>query len=141
MLPEFIRGYEVRDFTIAERLLTQPYILGHYLSCIFFPNISSMGLYLDDFAIRSPALWSNWLGITAVFIAIFSALYWRKQKPIIAFAVLWYFACHALESSVIPLEMAFEHRNYLALIGPAILIALGLVSLGTLISKNLADLC
>lgn len=137
MIPGIIESYAGREFTFLERVLTQPFVLWHYLSSIFFPNIKTMGLFLDDIAIRSTAVWSNWIGILIVFSIITSALYIRKKYPVVAFSILWYFACHALESSIIPLEIAFEHRNYLALIGPALLIAYSLVSLSAAMSKIL----
>jgi hypothetical protein len=137
MLPRLIESYEVREFTLLERVLTQPYVLWHYLSSIFFPNIKIMGLFLDDITLRSPAVWSDWLGLVTVLVCIPSAFFFRKKYPLIAFSVLWYFACHALESTIIPLEIAFEHRNYLALIGPALLIAYGFVKLGVAISTSL----
>jgi tetratricopeptide (TPR) repeat protein len=37
--------------------------------------------------------------------------------------VLWYLAGHLIESTVVPLELYFEHRNYIPIIGP--LFALG----------------
>ncbi|MDT8407029.1 MAG: hypothetical protein RQ715_07245 [Methylococcales bacterium] len=42
----------------------------------------------------------------------------RKQYPLFAFAVLWYLLGHLLESTTIPLELYFEHRNYIPLVGP-----------------------
>ena len=35
-----------------------------------------------------------------------------------AFAVLFFLAGHILESSIFPLELIFEHRNYLPSFGP-----------------------
>ncbi len=49
---------------------------------------------------------------------ILTALVRRKKWPLFAFAVLWFFAGHALESTFLPLEYFFEHRNYLPLLGP-----------------------
>jgi hypothetical protein len=42
----------------------------------------------------------------------------RKRFPVLGFAVLWFFAGHAMESSILDLELYFEHRNYLPLLGP-----------------------
>ena len=40
-----------------------------------------------------------------------------KKHPVFSFAILWFFAGHVLESTVIPLELYFEHRNYLPALG------------------------
>ncbi|MGH8114927.1 MAG: tetratricopeptide repeat protein, partial [Rhodanobacteraceae bacterium] len=56
----------------------------------------------------------------------------RKRHPAIALALLFYFAAQLMESGWIPLELYFEHRNYL----PAMLlfwpIGIGLTRRGTL---------
>jgi hypothetical protein len=36
---------------------------------------------------------------------------------VLSFAILWFFCGHLLESTVVPLEVYFEHRNYLPLFG------------------------
>jgi tetratricopeptide (TPR) repeat protein len=41
----------------------------------------------------------------------------RNQYPLIAFGVFWYFLNLLIESSVIPLELVFEHRLYLPSVG------------------------
>ena len=52
-----------------------------------------------------------------------SAVYFRKTQPVYSLAVFWFFAMHLLESTYLPLELYFEHRNYMAMIGPLIAIA------------------
>jgi tetratricopeptide (TPR) repeat protein len=41
------------------------------------------------------------------------AIYRLRKWPIVCFTVLFFFLNHAIESSIIPLELIFEHRNYL----------------------------
>jgi hypothetical protein len=45
----------------------------------------------------------------------------------ISFCILWYFGNLVIESSIFPLEMAFEHRLYLPAVGPFILFSLLIV--------------
>ena len=45
------------------------------------------------------------------------------RAPLLLFALLFYLVGHSIESSVWPLEMVYEHRNYLPSIGPCMLIA------------------
>jgi hypothetical protein len=51
------------------------------------------------------------------------AVVFRRRWPLPAFAVLWFLAGHVLESTFIPLELYFEHRNYVPLFGPAFALA------------------
>jgi hypothetical protein len=46
-------------------------------------------------------------------------LAWRARNtaPLVAFGIAWFLIGHALESTVLPLEIAHEHRNYLPLFG------------------------
>jgi tetratricopeptide (TPR) repeat protein len=48
-----------------------------------------------------------------VFSMIGFSLFQIKKRPIVAFAILFFFLNHIVESSFIGLEMIFEHRNYL----------------------------
>ena len=115
----WLAGYEAREFTLAERVLTQPRVLLWYLRMILLPNVREMGLHHDDIELSRdlleplvtlPAL----LIVTAMPVL---ALVLRKAKPILAFGLLWFMAGHALESTVLPLNMAHEHRNYLPAFG------------------------
>lgn len=117
---ELTSAYSMREFTLAERLFTQPFVIGHYLYSIFIPDITNMGLYLDDFPTRTAYQLVAWyaVAVTIVSVAIAAAL--RTRAPLFSFGVLWFVCAHALESTFIPLEMAFEHRNHVALLGPII---------------------
>lgn len=129
-------GYQFREFTLAERLLTEPRVLLWYLRMLVIPDTSQMGIYLDDIPIsRSlldppttlPAILLL-LGILAIGVTL------RRKAPIAAFACLWFLAGHAMESTFIPLEIAFEHRNYLP--GYAVLFAVAHTLLRTDLSPR-----
>lgn len=116
-------GYAGRDFTLATRLLTEVHVVAGYVAQIAWPRIGAMGLYHDDI-VPVVALQPATIAIASMFlVAMLAALWMRRRWPAAAFAILWFFAAHALESTVIALELAFEHRNYLALAGPAIAVA------------------
>lgn len=120
-----LTGYGSRDFGMAERLLTQGRVLGNYLYQILVPNLRGGGIYHDDFIV-SHGLLQPWTTLPAiVFIAglIASALALHRRWPLFAFAVLWFFGGHLLESTVFPLEIYFEHRNYLPMFGPLFALA------------------
>ncbi len=117
--------YDERPFTLAQRVLTEPRVLWFYLRLLLIPDIGLFGLFHDDFPLSSdlfsPA--TTALAIGAWLIALVAALVLRRRSPAFAFAVLFFLAAHALESSVLALEIVFEHRNYLASIGPVFLLA------------------
>jgi protein O-mannosyl-transferase len=107
-------GYERRTFTFTERILTQPRIVVFYLSQIFYPI--SDRLSLDHDIIISTGFFSPWTTLFAIvsIIGLTVVAVWQINKyPLPAFAILFFFLNHIIESSVIALELIFEHRNYL----------------------------
>ena len=113
-LTRFYMGYEKRPFTMYERLLTQPRIILFYLSQIFYPIANRFSI-AHDFPVSS-SLFSPWTTLPSILLILFliSISLWRfKKNPLLTFAVLFYFGNHVIESSILPLEMVFEHRNYL----------------------------
>lgn len=119
--PSFITAaYMTRDFTVWQRLLTESRVLWFYFLLICLPNPHWLGLFHDDITV-STSLFAP--PTTAVAILLWLALTGFvvvriRKYPVFAFAVLWFLVCHALESSVFGLEIAYEHRNYLASFGP-----------------------
>ncbi|EIJ42460.1 hypothetical protein BegalDRAFT_1580 [Beggiatoa alba B18LD] len=128
-IDDFLTIYTIRDFNLTERLLTQSHVLVDYLSKIFLINTNPFGLFQDDFPI-SRALFTP---ITTLLSVVFlgglfvGALYWRKRFTVVASGILWFFSGHLLESSIIPLVIYFEHRNYLAMVGMLWIVAYGFV--------------
>lgn len=130
-----LTGFELRPFTIGERLLTQAVVLMDYLRQVFAPRLSGLGIFHDDFRISRGLLdpivtLASFLTIATM---IFLAAWFRKAWPFISLGILWFFVGHSLEAGPIPLELYFEHRNYLPLLGPL----LAICSLLPLLSKKL----
>ncbi len=114
-----MNGYNHRSFTLEERVLTQARMLFLYLKWIALPNITELGLYHDDIVL-SKSITEPLTSLTSVIgiIGIFlTSLVLIKRKPLIAFSILFFLSSHVIESSVIALELAYEHRNYLASYG------------------------
>jgi protein O-mannosyl-transferase len=113
-------GYAQRNFNLTERLLTECRVLLDYLRAILLLHTSGLGLFHDDYAVvRLPLSWADMLGIAAVAGLMAAGVLMRSKYPVAAFGILWFLAAHVLESTVVPLELYFEHRNYLPLFGPA----------------------
>ncbi len=118
-------AYTGRDFSSAERLLTQGRVLCMYLWEMLVPLPSHMPFYYDWLQ-PSRSLIQPWTTLTSWFMLaalLGSAWHFRHRRPLFAFGVLLFFAGHFVTSNVIPLELAFEHRNHFPLIG--IVIATG----------------
>jgi tetratricopeptide (TPR) repeat protein len=113
-------SYEGRTFTFDERLLTQPRVLWLYIKLLFIPDISAFALFHDGLQVSTSVLRppTTLAAITGLLLLVFFAWRLRARQPVFTFAVAFFLASHALESTVFPLEMVFEHRNYLAAIGP-----------------------
>ena len=112
-------GYQFRDFSFVERLLTEGRVLWFYFSQIAFPRLAVFGLQHDDIAI-STSLYSPWTTLPSILGLL--ALLWigwisRKRLPLVSFGIFWFFIGHLMESTILPLEIAHEHRNYLPLFG------------------------
>lgn len=115
-----------RDFSLIERLMTQPLILLDYIRLAFVPDVASFNPFHDNVQKIS--------SLTSSPFALFAALFWltnlslalycRKRWPLFSFAILWFLVAHLLESTSLNLELYFEHRNYVAMFGPCLAIVL-----------------
>jgi len=117
---KILAGYTLRDFTLGERLLTEPRVLVDYIAKIFLPHPRAFGLLFDDYPVSRSLLkpLSTLPALLVVVGLIGAAIKYRKRQPAFSFGVLWFFAGHLLESTFIPLELYYEHRNYLSMLGP-----------------------
>jgi hypothetical protein len=118
--PQWIMmGYASRGFTLAERLLTEARVLWFYTWQILLPSINQMSLYHDDI-LNSTSLFqpiSTVLSVIGSAALLVISFVFRKKAPLISFGLLFFFSGHILESSIFPLEIAHEHRNYLPMYG------------------------
>lgn len=118
-------GYDMRPFTLLERLLTEGRVLWFYLGLVVAPRLDELGLYHDDIAFSSGLFmpWTTTFSLLGLFVLVGLAWRWRERALIVAFGLAWFLIGHAMESTFLPLELAHEHRNYLPLFG--ILLAAG----------------
>jgi len=107
-------GPALRPWTYAQRLLTEPRVLMDYLKLLWMPRPLSTGLFNDQYVVSTslfhPA--TTLPAILAVLTLIGVAWRIRRSQPALSLAVLFYFAGHTLESTSLPLELYYEHRNY-----------------------------
>ncbi len=111
---DFFEVVPPRDFSLYERTLTQGRVLVEYLQHWYLPKLYTTGVFQDHF-IKSTGLLSplttllSFLLHAALLTVAFAR---RRQWPLFALAILFFYASHLLESTVLNLELYFEHRNY-----------------------------
>ena len=118
-------GYEYRTFSMSERVLTQSRVVLYYLTLLAFPHPSRLNLDYD-FPISKTIFDPPTTLISILIIAglIGYSIWTAKKRPILSFCILWYFGNLVIESSIFPLEMVYEHRLYLPVVGPIVLFSL-----------------
>ncbi|MHB9117892.1 MAG: tetratricopeptide repeat protein [Burkholderiales bacterium] len=114
-----LHGYALRNFSLGERLLTEARVVIEYLGQILLPRERLLGLFHDDYPVSHglldpSATLAAMLGLS---LLAASAIAWRRRWPVYSFGVAWFLAGQLLESTLIPLELYFEHRNYLPSVG------------------------
>lgn len=115
-------AYLSREFGWHDRLLSQLRILPMYLGQVLWPDPQHYLFYYDSLtpsrSLVSPPS-TIWGGALLLSLLV-TALFWRRRFPLFTLGILWFFVSHALTSNIVALELAFEHRNYLALFGVAL---------------------
>ena len=121
LLPKMLAPalWATRDFTLAERLLTEARVVFDYLRWTLVPDPSQLGLYHDDYPISRgwlspPTTLPAVLGIGALAAA---SLVLIRRRPLTALGLQWFLGAQLITATVIPLEIMFEHRNYFASLG------------------------
>lgn len=108
------RGYRGRNFTLPERLLTEFRVIMHYIILFLFPSPSRLtfdyNFPLSSSLISPIATLFSALGL---FLLTLAALLTSRKQRILSFCILWFIGNLLIESSVIALEIIFEHRIYL----------------------------
>jgi tetratricopeptide (TPR) repeat protein len=106
--------YALRDFTMGERLLTEPRVIFHYLSLLILPLPSRLNLSYDyeiSHSLVSPP--ETLFAIAGLCGLVYLIFWFYKQDRLLSFAIFWFLGNLLIESSVVGLEIIFEHRLYL----------------------------
>ncbi|CAB1061456.1 TPR domain protein, putative component of TonB system [Olavius sp. associated proteobacterium Delta 1] len=121
-----LNDYNSRDFTLVQRVLTQFRVVIFYISLLIWPQPLRLSLDHEialSYSLTNPI--TTLLSMTIIIVLILLAILLAKREPLISFCILWFFGNLVIESSIIGLELVFEHRNYL----PSMLAILLLVAL------------
>lgn len=124
-----LHDYVMRPFSLGERIATEAIVMWKYMGMLLTPRLSSMSLYHDGISIHGlTSMWSI-LSIFAWILAVIILFILRTRYPIIIFGFAFFLISHTLESTILPLELMFEHRNYIGSMGIMLSVSMMLVKL------------
>jgi len=117
LIPDFLAAYHTRNFSLSDRLTIEPVILFHFVKQIIIPNLQNLSIFQDYWTYKVVSFNQILLSFLFLFLMLLVALKYQKKQPLVSYGILFFFTSHLLESTLIPLELSFEHRNYLASLG------------------------
>jgi len=124
----FLHFYKNRPFTMWERLLTESRIVVFYLSQLFYPAAYRFSIDHDiDLSTSFLQPWTTLPSILMVLMLIGFGFSQIRRRPLVALPILFFFFNHLVESTIIPIELIFEHRNYLPSLFVFLPVAIGIV--------------
>ena len=113
VLPRLM-NYSHRHFTLGQRLLTELRVVNFYIFILLLPLPHFLSL--EHNIPVSTSLFQPLTTFSSLLLLI-GLLYfaWRVRKslPLVTFGICWFLGNLVIESTVIPLELIFEHRLYL----------------------------
>ena len=135
--PDPIFGsYRVREFTPSERLLTEARIALDYLRLIVVPVPRGFTLYHDDIELSHGLFDPPATALAFVVLTLMACSALWRRCAFVTFGCCWFIAGHLLESTVLPLELMHEHRNYLPAIGIIVLLVCAATRLGEQVTSR-----
>jgi len=108
-----------------------------YLYLIFIPDIGLLTLN-HDVAISTNIFSPPQTAVAIVSLAVLIVLAFRlgKRYNLIGFAIAWFLIHLLIESTIIPLEIMYEHRTYLPGVMVFFLMALGIMYTGKVLFRR-----
>jgi len=108
-----------RDFNLETRLLSEARIVADYIVWTLLPTPHALSFYHDNFNISTGLMtpWTTLASIGVLIVLAVFALWLRVRQPLAALGIALFLGCQLLTSTVLPLELIYEHRNYFASFG------------------------
>ena len=107
-------GFHYRDFNAYERLLTESRVIFLYISLLLYPNPNRLNLDYNfplSHGLVDPV--STLAAIAGLLALVVVAVAVARKERFISFVILWFLGTLFLESSIIGLDLVYEHRLYL----------------------------
>ncbi|MFC1516182.1 tetratricopeptide repeat protein [Thermodesulfobacteriota bacterium] len=112
------RSFANRDFNLWERVLTQFRVVVTYLGLLIFPVPARLNLLHHipvSHSLFEPL--TTLLSLLLLGFLLGLAVRLAEKERVLSFCILWFFLHLVIESSVVGLELMFEHRLYLPMFG------------------------
>jgi tetratricopeptide (TPR) repeat protein len=125
-LDAILNSYGIRDFNMEQRVLTEFRVVLFYMGLLLFPHPARLNIDHDfslSLSLLNPPSTLLSLGVLLGLFGL--AIMLARRERIVAFSIFWFLGNLVIESSVIGLEIIFEHRTYL----PSMLAVLAIVIL------------
>ena len=117
-IDKLLEGYMGLNFSLPERTLTEFRVVVFYLSLLFYPHPSRLNL-IHDFSIShslfAPA--TTLFALLFIIALLVLALFIAPKRRLLSFCIFWFFIHLLIESTVIGIDLVFEHRLYLPMFG------------------------
>jgi tetratricopeptide (TPR) repeat protein len=126
-LSSITSGYGIRDFTMMQRVLTEFRVVLFYISLLLFPHPGRLNIdheFQLSYSLFDPM--TTGLSLAVLLGLLGLAIILAKRERLLSFCIFWFLGNLVIESSVIGLEIIFEHRTYL----PSMMAILGAVIVG-----------
>ncbi len=106
------------ELTLMERLMTESRVVLYYISQLLLPLPSRLAVLPD--VQKSSSLFeplTTFFSILTIF-GLFGIAIWQwRRRPMLSYAISWYFIGHLVESTILPIDLMFEHRAYFPSVG------------------------
>lgn len=115
--------YQDRAFSITERLLTESRVLMFYLSLVAYPDPGRLNL-LHDIAVSTDLVTpiTTLSSTAAIICVVLVGIAGVGRWPLVLFGCAWFLLTSMVESTVVGLELVYEHRMYLPMFGLCLLV-------------------
>ncbi|AKS42249.1 hypothetical protein [Wenzhouxiangella marina] len=123
--------FEFRNYTMFERVLTQPRAIWDYLINLLLPGARAGNPFTDAYplsrGLMEPA--STVPAIAGLLLLLASIPLLARRFPLVAFGLAFFFVAHLSESTILYLEPYFAHRNYVPAFGLYLALTAGLAQI------------
>jgi len=130
--------YSGRPWTISQRLITEARVIWLYLFDLIIPIGNDPGIVFpvqSSTSLLQPA--STLPAIFGILAVLGLAIFLRVRGHMLtSLGILFFFTAHLMESTIVPLELAYMHRNYLPSFGIYLALSAGAISLAHRVGKR-----
>ncbi len=110
-------AYKYRDFTMAQRVMSEFRIVLMYLTLVFLPLPGRLTLDYDfplSYSLLNPP--TTLVSLVVIVALVGLGIAAARRDRLLSYGILWYFGNLVIESSVIGLELVYEHRTYIPMV-------------------------